>query len=198
MDKVKEFSRNIKVVYLLLTLILISCDNNYVPKPRAYFRIDLPEKEYRLLDSIYPYTFEYPVYAKVVQDKLTDSEKYWINLDFPRFKGRLHLSYKKVDDNLFTYLDDSRNLAVKHIPKANAINEMLFVNEEKDVYGLVYEIKGTGAASPYQFYVTDSLNHFVRGSLYFYVAPNNDSLAPVIEFIYKDIQHLINTFGWKE
>lgn len=187
----------ISILIAFLSLIM-SCDNSYVPKPKAYFRIDLPEKEYRLLDSIYPYSFEYPVYARVVPDKFPDSEKYWINLDFPRFKGKLHISYKEVNDNLFSYLEDSRNLAVKHIPKASTINELLFVNPASKVYGLVYEIKGSGAASPYQFYVTDSLNHFVRGSLYFYVSPNNDSLKPVISFIYKDIEHLINTFEWKD
>ena len=127
----------------------------------------------------------------------TDSEKYWIDIDFPRFKGKIYLSYKEVNDNLFSYLEDSRNLAIKHIPKANAINELLFINEASRVYGLVYEIKGSGAASPYQFYVTDSTQHFVRGSLYFYVTPNNDSLAPVIDFIHEDIEHLINTFEWR-
>lgn len=189
-----------KFLYLVMVMffLLCSCDNNYIPKPRAYFRIDLPEKQYRILDSIYPYSFEYPVYSRIVSDNLAGEEKYWINIDFPRFKGRLHISYKEIDDNLFDYLEDSRKLAVKHIPKASAINEQLFVNEAPGVYGLVYEIKGLSAASPYQFYLTDSVNHFIRGSLYFYVFPNNDSLSPVINFIHKDIKHLINTFKWKE
>jgi len=182
---------------LLIAFLSYSCGDNYVPKPRAYFRIDLPEKEYKRLDTIYPYSFEYPVYSKVIPDNSANSEKYWINLVFPRFKGKIHISYKKINDNLFDYLEDSRNLAIKHIPKANAINELLYVNEDSRVFGLIYEIKGTGAASPYQFYVTDSLNHFVRGSLYFYVRPNNDSLAPVIDFIHDDIKHLINTFRWE-
>jgi len=183
---------------VVLLIMLTSCSNDYIPKPHAYFRIDLPEKEYRRLDSVFPYSFEYPVYAEIQDEKFSPAEKYWINIDFPEFRGKLYISYKKVNNNLFEYIEDSRNLAIKHIPKASAINELIFVNEVAGVYGLVYEIKGSGAASPYQFYVTDSTKNFVRGSLYFNVTPNNDSLSPVIDFIYKDIEHLINTFEWRD
>ena len=173
------FSKFHSIIFFILTVVLFtltnSCDNDYIPKPRAYFRIDLPEKQYIRLDSMYPYSFEYPVYAEVVPDTLSYSGKYWINLHFPAFKGIMHISYKEVNDNLLSYLEDSRNLVVKHIPKANAINEVLYINDDSKVYGLLYEIEGSSAASPYQFYVTDSVNHFVRGSLYFYVTPNNDS-----------------------
>ena len=193
-----EFSYKILLkTSVIILLISSSCDNGYIPKPYAYFRIDLPEKQYRRFDSIFPYSFEYPVYARIVPDRSPNKDKYWINIEFPRFKGKLYISYKVVNNNLVSYLEDSRNLAIKHIPKANAINEILFINKAADVYGLIYEIKGSGAASPYQFYVTDSTDNFVRGSLYFYVTPNNDSLAPVIDFIYKDIEHMINTFEWR-
>lgn len=196
------FSKVHSLVFLIfivvLSMVTNSCDNGYIPKPRAYFRIDLPEKQYLRLDSIYPYSFEYPVYSKVVPDTFSYSGKNWINLHFPAFKGILHISYKEVNDNLHSYLEDSRNLVVKHIPKASAINEVLFINKNAKVYGLLYEIRGSTAASPYQFYVTDSTNHFVRGSLYFYVTPNNDSLSPVIDFIHKDIEHMINTFEWRD
>lgn len=187
------------VVFLLAFLInlFFSCGNDYVPKPRGYFRIDLPEKQYRLLDSIYPYTFEYPVYAQITPDKFAPDEPYWINIDFPQFKGRLHLSYKVVDNNLADYLEDARTMVVKHIPKASAINEKLIINEHDKTFGLIYEIKGIGAASPYQFFITDSTKHFLRGALYFNIVPNNDSLAPVIDFLKQDIEQMINTFKWK-
>ncbi len=188
------------VVFLLaflINLLLFSCGNDYVPKPRGYFRIDLPEKQYRLLDSIYPYTFEYPVYAQIIPDKFAPDEPYWINIDFPQFKGRLHLSYKVIDNNLADYLEDARTMVVKHIPKASAINEELIINEHDKTFGLIYEIKGIGAASPYQFFITDSTKHFLRGALYFNIVPNNDSLAPVIDFLKQDIEQMINTFKWK-
>lgn len=178
-------------------LLLSACGDTPTPKPAGYFRIDLPEREYRLLDSIFPYSFEYPVYARISKDIHAPAESNWINIDFPRFKGRVHLSYKPVRNNLNTFTEDAHSLVMKHIPKASAIEEIRVANNENRVFGLIYDIRGTGAASPYQFYVTDSTSHFLRGALYFSVLPNNDSLAPVIEFIKGDIQHMIETMRWK-
>jgi gliding motility-associated lipoprotein GldD len=70
-------------------------------------------------------------------------------------------------------------------------------DDERRIYGVLYEIKGAEAASTLQFYVTDSLSHFLRGALYFNVSPNNDSLAPVIDFIEEDIRHMIGTLNWE-
>lgn len=192
-------NKALRFILLLSALIaLMACGNDYFPKPRAYFRIDLPQKNYLHLDSIYPFTFEYPSYSTITQDKNSPHEKNWINIEFSEFKGSLHLSYKKVDGNLVKYMEDSRTMAFKHIPKASAIDNRLIINEKSRVFGLIYEISGSGAASPYQFFVTDSLNHFLRGALYFNMVPNNDSLAPVIDFLKKDIEHLIQTFEWKD
>jgi len=185
------------VVAVLLATMMTACGDPPIPKPRGYFRIDLPQREYRLLDSIYPYTFEIPVYAKITGDPHAGGEPYWINIDFPAYKGRLHLSYKAVDNNLSTYTEDAHQLVMKHIPKASAIDEIRIDHEAVNVHGLIYDIKGAGAASPYQFFATDSTRHFIRGALYFNVLPNNDSLAPVIEFLKGDIRHMLETLKWK-
>jgi gliding motility-associated lipoprotein GldD len=169
-----------------------------MPKPHGYFRIDLPQKEYKKFDTTFPYTFEYPVYSRIVNDGSKLAEPYWINVVYLPFHAQLHLSYKMIHNNLQKYLEDSRTLVNKHIPKANAISPREFVDTEARVYGLVYEIKGVDAASPYQFYVTDSISNFVRGALYFDLVPNNDSLAPVIDFLRADIEHMISTFRWKQ
>jgi len=181
-----------------LFIALIACGTDYFPKPRAYFRIDLPEKNYRHLDSIYPFTFDYPVYASISQDKNSPNEQNWININFDEFKGSLHLSYKAIEGNLVKYMEDTRSMAYKHIPKASAIDNRLIMNEKSRVFGLIYEISGSGAASPYQFFVTDSLDHFLRGALYFNMVPNNDSMAPVIDFLKQDIERLIESIKWKE
>ena len=181
----------------LLFLLLSGCRQDYTPKPRGYFRIDLPEKQYTRFDSAYPYTFEYPVYAKITPDKRTTSEPFWINIDFPGFQGRIYISYKPVKNNLSEYLEDSRTFVVKHIPKAEAIDDSLIYRPEVRVFGLIYYIEGTQAASPCQFFLTDSSSNFLRGALYFNVSPNNDSLAPVLNFIEEDIRHLVSTFRWK-
>ena len=180
-------------------LVAPSCSNDFTPKPRGYFRIALPEKKYILLDSVYPYKFEYPAYARITNDPLSPLEKNWINIEMPVFHGRIHISYKSlVDKNLLVkYTEDTRTLALKHMAKASGIRNIAINDPGRKMYGLVYEINGMGAASPYQFYLTDSTRHFLRGSLYFDVVPNNDSLAPVIDFVKSDIQHLFETINWK-
>ncbi len=187
--------------FFLINIVIylaVSCNNDYYPKPRGYFRIELPEKEYVKFDTSFPYSFEYPVYAKVASDYHSMAEPYWINIEYSQFKGKLHLSYKVINGNLTEYLEDTRNMVMKHIPKASSIENIVFENQKNNVFGLTYSIAGTGAASPYQFYITDSIHHFVRGALYFNIVPNNDSLAPVIDFLKEDIDHMIETFRWKE
>jgi len=186
------------LLVLLLTVVgLFSCSSDQMPKPRGYFRIDLPKKSYQPLDSAYPFTFEYPKYATIKPDLLSPDQPYWINLEFPQFNGSLHLSYKIVDTNLVQYIEDTHAMAYKHISKASSIDNRLISNRYDSVYGLIFEINGLSTASPYQFFVTDSIHHFLRGALYFNVEPNNDSLAPVINFIKEDIEHLITSFKWK-
>jgi gliding motility-associated lipoprotein GldD len=184
-------------IIIIITSLLTGCNEDYTPKPRGYFRIDVPERSYTSFDTTYPYTFEYPVYAKVTPDTRPSSEQYWINIDFPQYQGRIHVSYKSVKGNLNEFLEDSRTFVIKHIPKADAIDDSLIYKPDDRVFGLVYYIEGAQAASPCQFFVTDSSEHFLRGALYFNVSPNNDSLAPVIDFIREDIRHILQTFRWK-
>lgn len=196
MKKIKYILTGAFVIFLIINQMACR-DDDYYPKPRGYFRIETPQKGYQKLDSSLVFAFEYPEYAKLEQDMLTKRHHNWVNIRFPDFKGTVHLSYKQVNGNLAKYIDDSHELVNKHIPKANSIKTRTFVNDTNHVYGLVYEIKGTGAATPVQFYLTDSTSHFVRGSLYFDASPNNDSLAPVINFLEQDIDHLIESFRWK-
>ncbi len=182
---------------VLILVFLAACTEHYTPKPRGYFRIDLPEKHYQLFDTTYPYSFEYPDYARIVPDDRPESEPYWLNIEFPQFKGTVYISYKDVSGNLVEYLEDSRTFVIKHIPKADAIEDSLVYRPQDRVFGLLYDIEGSSAASPCQFFVTDSTKHFLRGALYFNTEPNNDSLAPVIGFVREDIIHMLETFHWK-
>ncbi len=184
------------IVFSAAIIILTGCGSDPIPKPRGYFRIDLPEKQYVTVDSIRPYKFSCPVYGKIAPDRSKGAERYWINVEFPGYKAKIHISYKEVNKNLESLLEDSRKLVYKHTVKADAINEKSYSDPVKKVYGILYDIKGN-AASPYQFYMTDSTRHFLRGALYFNVQPNKDSLAPVIDFFKQDIIHLIETLEWK-
>jgi len=183
---------------LLILVVATACrDNKPQPKPRGYFRIDLPEKQYVTLDTMPRYSFEYPVYATITPDYYSLSEKDWANVVFPSFKGTVHISYKNVENNLPEYIEDAYRMITKHITKATGIRDSVVINKDKNVFGLVYFLDGEGVASPLQFYLTDSTRHFMRGSLYFNTYPNNDSLQPVIDFITDDVRHLINTLEWK-
>ncbi|MBI4647822.1 MAG: gliding motility lipoprotein GldD [Bacteroidia bacterium] len=187
--------------YKILTiciLLLCSCEERFIPKPRGYFRIDLPAKEYQIFDGNCPYKFEYPKYSKVCPYKGQQKSYCWLDIVFPAFKAELNISYFTLNDtNLSYYIQDSQKFAMKHNLKADAINEELFINSERKVYGTWYEIKGNTASS-LQFYLTDSTKNFFRAALYFNVHPNKDSLAPVVEFIKSDLIHLIESFEWKE
>jgi gliding motility-associated lipoprotein GldD len=185
---------------LMGVLILSSCgdeeDEVYSPKPRGYFRIDMPKKEYVRYDSTCPFSFEYPRYAAVINDKHKGAEPCWLNIEFPRFKATIHLSYKAVNNNISTFLEDARNFAVKHQIKATGMNETVIIRDSSKVYGLLYDIEGNTASS-LQFYVTDSTRHFLRGALYFNASPNIDSLKIVLDFIRQDVLNMIKTTKWK-
>ena len=184
---------------MVLACFIVSCNNRetYLPKPRGYFRIDLPEKAYTRVDTIERYSFECPQYALVTPDPYSPNEKNWVNIEMPQFKGSIHITHKPVNGNLSEYLEDVHTMVTKHLQKANGVSDSLIVNDEHHVYGLFIEMDGKGVATPMQFYLTDSTRNFVRGALYFNFKPDNDSMQPVINFIREDIDHMINTFEWK-
>ena len=190
----------IRYLILITCISLASCgsdDDTIAPKPRSYFRLSFPEKKYMKYDSVCPFTFEIPVYSKMENDHYPGAEPCWLNLNFSTFNGTLHLSYKTVNGNIKDYLEDTYTLASKHQIKASGIEEQLISNDTAKVYGLIYDIEGN-AASSVQFFLTDSTKHFIRGALYFNAVPNTDSISPVVNFIKKDIYHLIETFKWKD
>lgn len=178
-------------------VLLLGCNEDYTPKPRGYIRIDLPEKSYHVVETDCPYGFEIGDYANFLPDDRPQSDPCWFDVEYPQFKAKLHFSYKPIKDNLGEYLEDSRTLTNKHISKASNIEESVVIKEDARVYGMLYNIEGSQAASPIQFHLTDSTDHFLRGALYFNVSPNNDSLAPVIDFLRDDVLHLIETLHWK-
>jgi len=183
------------VIFTVLVIQITSCTEKYTPKPKAYFRIDFPKKEYVPIHEDFPYRFEIPVYSEIIPDNSQFAEPYWINLNIPANKADIHISYKKIEGNLFVFTEESRELTYKHTQKASAIEEKIFMNPAKNVFGTIYLIKGN-AASPLQFYLTDSVRHFLRGSLYIRDIPNIDSLRPVIDFLVPDVLHLIETTEW--
>jgi gliding motility-associated lipoprotein GldD len=183
----------------LLCFLLGSCNPDYSPKPRGYFKIDLPQKEYQLYNGDCPYTFEYPVYAQVLPDTKEDAKPCWLDVSFPRFNGKIHLSYQPIisQDEFNMLVEDARTFAFKHTIKATAIDEGIISYPERDIYGIYYSIDGNTASS-IQFFLTDSIRNYIRGALYFDEKPQLDSIQPVLDFIKEDINVMIQTFKWKK
>ena len=178
-------------IVFLLAIFLAACLDNYTPKPRAFFKVDLPAKEYEKIDIDCDFSFEKPIYGilkKINQDC-------FYNLEFPDQNGVLHITYLPLKENLLEHIEESRSLAYKHDMMADAISESVYINDEYKVYGLLYDYDGVTATAT-QFYLTDSINHFFRGALYFNTEVT-DSLLPINNFLKEDVKHIIETFRWE-
>ena len=207
--------------FLILVIIASACNSNYTSKKTGYFNINLPQKKYILFNEpSFPYSFEYPVYAKIVKDSTyfdTNPENdFWRNIDFTSFNAKIFLSYKiiggkalykikKADgsykDSTATneydkMINDAFNLTNKNDDVATSKKDSLF-KTANNVGGLLFKLGGN-AATQRQFFMTDTTKNFIRGALYFYSSPNADSVKPVVDFIQQDIDHLISTFKWKK
>ncbi|MXV49549.1 gliding motility lipoprotein GldD [Pedobacter sp. HMF7647] len=183
---------------VLALLVIAAChDNDYSPKPRGYFRIELPKKSYQSYRANCPYTFDFPVYARVVADSSRGAKPCWNDVVFPQFNGRIHLSYQPIISKAeFNELvEDARTFAFKHTVKATSIDEGRISIPKNKVYGIYYTIEGNTASS-LQFFLTDSNKHYLRGALYFNEEPRVDSIRPVLDFIKKDVDVMIHTFKW--
>jgi gliding motility-associated lipoprotein GldD len=186
---------------LFLISIIASCTPTPVHKPKGYFKIDFPQRQYQMFNKEgYPYSFEYPLYANVVKDSSFFGEAtenpWWINIEFPQFQAKIYVSYKEIGKNkLDTLLKHSFKLSDAHSSKAS-FKEDSIIATPNNVHGLFFQLGGNVATSN-QFFITDSSQHFLRGALYFDATPNEDSLKIINDFILQDMKHLINTIRWK-
>ena len=184
-------------VMLLTSGMLLSCDRTFLPKPLGYNRLDLPEPSYHTLPDTFPYTFEYSEHAVLLDDTSRLNERYWIELYYPLLKSNIHITYKRLNGDqrrLEEFMQDAYTLTVKHQIKAYAIDEIITKTFSGHT-AVMAEIEGE-VPSQLQFTITDSTTHFLRGALYFNTRVQNDSLEPAIEYMKKDIMHLVNTFDW--
>ncbi len=185
---------------LFIMMLFISCGNDPVPKPKAFLRLDFPKAQYQEIDANLPFTFEKNSLAKNIGTikSSRDNNIKGLEIVYPSLKATLFLTYKKIDTtSLQRHLIDAQNITQAHAAKATAIIKQPFEDLENHVYGMLYEVEGN-AASQSQFYITDSINHFLTGALYFYAKPNYDSILPAAKYVTKDIQHFMETLKWKQ
>lgn len=174
-----------------------SCSKTTIPRPYGYFRVDLPQHSYRMIDTLnLPYRFDLPANVKLISRE-SKGDKYWIDLYYPKLNASIYCSYKPVKGNLIDLLEDTRKIVYKHSIRADGIGEKVFEHPEKNVHGILYDLKGNTASSV-QFILTDSTRNFFRAALYFNNVPNKDSIAPMSEYIREDIVHLMESFEWKK
>jgi gliding motility-associated lipoprotein GldD len=183
------------VLSIIIPLALACEEETFIPRPTGYFRMDFPEKKYERSEPIYPFTFEVPFYGLLLKAPTYSDSMCAINLEIPKLKATLHLTYLEIDNNVNTYFESCRRLAFEHRVASIGISEKPALHPENNVYGLVYDIQGE-VASNMQFYATDSTNHFLRGALYFNAVPNIDSLQPSLDYLKDDIFHLLETLEW--
>lgn len=185
-----------KVFFLGMVMILISsCGEDTLPKPKAMLRLSYPEPMYKKISLPCAYSFEKNELA-TLNRPIRRRKQCWYNLDYSGLKGTIYLSYFKINNNLDSLLRDAQNLTQEHVVKADEITQEPYINPDKKTYGMFYEIKGN-AASQSQFYITDSVDHFLTGSVYFKIRPNYDSILPAANYLRNDIRRIMETMEWK-
>lgn len=192
---------SLKAIIIVIFLVFTSCEDDPLPKPKAFLSLEYPEAMYTRTQTDLPFTFEKNGLATKITNKRLEStkESYGLNIEYSKLKGTIYLTYKKIGnrEDLVRYLRDAQNFTQEHTKKADEIAEQVYEDPKRKVYGMFYEVGGN-AASQSQFYVTDSVKHFLIGSLYFYAKPNFDSILPAAEYLKKDIKRIMETVEWKE
>lgn len=179
-----------RFITILFALLLIACGSEVLPKPKAMLRLEYPSANFQNFSSNCDYTFDRNINAKIINKNNCSYDLYYAKMN-----ANIFITYKPVKGNLKELLRDAQKLTYEHVVRADNIDSKLFVNEDEKVYGMFYKISGN-AASSRQFYVTDSTNHFLTGSLYFYAKPNYDSIIPAADYLEKDIKRLMESLKW--
>jgi gliding motility-associated lipoprotein GldD len=191
------FKSNLFFLIISLSVLFSSCNRISIPRPYGYFRVDLPKHVYRKIDTLnLPYRFDLAENAKLINQE-AKNDNYWIDISYPQLNAKIYCTYKPVKGNLIDLLEDTRKIVYKHSVRADAIGEKTFDYPEKNLHGILYDLKGN-TASNVQFVLTDNVHHFFRGALYFNNVPNKDSIAPALKYIREDIIRLMESFEWKK
>ena len=183
-------NRNGIFIFLLIFTTCLSCEENVLPKPKALLRLEYSRPTTANAETE-DFKFQYNQSARF---KKRNSRS--LMVEYPEMKAAVFISYKKVEDNLEQLITDAERLSYEHAAKSDDIRARVYENAEDKVYGTFFEVVGD-AASQAQFYVTDSTEHFVTGSLYFAVKPNYDSIYPAAVYLQNDIGRIMETLRWK-
>lgn len=192
-------NRKLNIKFLIFNVVLlacIGCTKVSAPKPYGYYRITTPDTAYIPFEKLYPhypYTF---ALSRNAQVRMRSEEPYWINICYPALDATVHCSYKPVHNNMRELTDDALEFVYRNAAYATSIPEREYTHPEANVYGVLFDLEGNTASSC-QFFITDSVHHFFRASVYCNCPPNADSLAPVYNYLRADVIKMVETFEWK-
>ncbi|WP_311195785.1 gliding motility lipoprotein GldD [Antarcticibacterium sp. 1MA-6-2] len=161
------------LILFFLSSVLISCKEENLPKPKAFLALNYPEAVYSEYKPDCSYSFEINNLSRVAPAR--NNVSCWLNINYPLLDATVFITYQQVNNNIDSLLMDAQKLPLQHTIKADFIEGDVYTNEQNKTYGMFYEVDGD-AASQAQFYVTDSVKHFITGSLYFNEKPNFDSI----------------------
>lgn len=179
-------------IFTLFLLIAYSCQERVVVKPAAELRLEYPAAAYVQAEFNCDYSFSMNRIAQ-----LTAQPNCWVNINYPQINATVFMTYRPVKSNLDSLLFDAQKLTYDHTIKAEQILEQPRIDPLNRVYGMLYMIDGD-AATQSQFYVTDSIDHFVTGSVYFNAKPNFDSIWPAVNYLREDVRRIMETISWKD
>lgn len=164
-----------------------------MPKPVGYNRIEIPNPSYAEYKTS-KFALEYSTAAEI--KAIPDKDNLWFNISYDKLDATIYCSYIPITaEKLRDAIEDSYNLAYSHGLKASNITQSVYSNPETKVYGIIYTLEGN-VATPTQFFLTDSVSNFFRGSFYYNTKVSMDSVAPITEKIRADIMQLVETFNW--
>lgn len=181
-------------------VLLASCGDDAVPKPRGYLRLDLPDTSYTTWHGECPFSAEVPRYAMMVDKPRSAPAAIdtacWTTMRFGGQHADVFMTYRRIDGDLAQLIDDAHMFKDKHEAKAARIRSERILRGQDRVFGTYFDVEGD-VASPVVFYLTDSNTHFLYASLYFDARPNADSLSPVTDRIRDDLRHFVRTLIWR-
>ncbi|MEY4572965.1 MAG: hypothetical protein RLZ10_2226 [Bacteroidota bacterium] len=189
----------IKTIFTILVLFFIfSCTEEiYIPKPPTHLEVDLPNHSYQAFTDSSRYSFEISKLWSV-REKFNETDSLILYLG-KEIDGDIHFQFSRIDsiNTLGKVVNHTFGKVDFHKIRAKQMLDTNFIFRDKRVFGTLFEFIGNSATN-FQFYLTDSTDNFLRSELLIRRTPNYDSLQPTLNYIKKDLIHLINTFEWKK
>jgi gliding motility-associated lipoprotein GldD len=187
-----------KILFLFgLLLFHFSCDEtSYLPREKAFLRLEFEKPMYGTFSSEssklnFIYNNASASFEIISEEKTVLRYKH-IKIDILLSNIQLEntSSFEESLQNFYMFLEPHRK-------KSNQISVKEFISADNKRFAKVFEMRGP-VASPLQFYVTDSINNFLFGSMNLIQKSDYDSIYPSVMYVKNDIFSIIESVNWEE